>query len=1048
MWANEYISGTHTTLAQVPIISKGSDPIIPSNDETGTGQDSPATVQTTGFGSTYHLVGNSLHTNSNDLITNLGGGGSYPANGWGYGSNISANKILPTPLAEIADHRQVISRVEPRMGLIIRTTREEETEKNTDYLVTSTKAVSLHSDLIVGQQFPITPSYLNRTYTTTSKHTLGTLASPVSHTQPAITMSELYDLPPTFEIDGNRSKGLPPGNDTTKTTPRSGAEDIWNVRGGSDLPPWGGVYILRKTFLNRQEEGSLSTVNNYSAVNNTIKATASHPQRQYVDYIVRPFRPNKMYPFASLHRNQDGYLLGPHTVDTGVATQPSDNFYHRDKRYGIFELNMAKDEGMTEPILSASDSFSIDWPDPNDFDVVYHLIPSSALLEFFKSDANRIDSDNKIVSTIEPRYSQSTHPGGFEEVSQSETRYSYSDTGIAGDHANQKPQGEAVRKQYIDGNRNTNRVEIKMDYLSGGNRFFVVRDASMLPNDGDLVYPQYSGSIRYTAKNGNILSIDTNATTSPLLASASLPAGHEWPSKVVYYTKKVSGQNTANSSNRYPLTTGARTDISTDMNKKYPLLPSFVDNSIVTSAYITESWYRSDETGFTRTGLSYRGVTFYTPQDFIMMTQRPFQLFDGSSKGVIKAKKRSNKLMRDGRELDINFVPPYLYDEDNKKWRVAEIKEEFDGKTLVFKNMEGESLTDSGVEIGDVFLGQYATIGVRTTDAVMTLLNDGATDSAGFNLKEPNMLASTESSSSIGGHPSFKDIMMHSNSFISRNTRGLNILEVIRNSSQLDGNQLINISSGILIYSSQVFRQTGKRIGSDSGARDVSVSRMFDSPNVVTVKGDKIAENEAVLVEVKDVERMKLQAGAGADENVVRSFTQAVPGLKTNKNALRLAKSLLARIENGAPLVQIMGLLNATSVQPGDVVTINLPVHGLNGLFAVFETTHNYEDGTSNFVVAQYEKGIEGILSDLQSNIGNVSGNEEVAASSSMTIALSSSAKLVIVHRIVARSNNNTKMTIGHRASATDRKGAIGVQGGNRRALPIGMSKSRPYVVR
>ena len=65
-----------------------------------------------------------------------------------------------------------------------------------------------------------------------------------------------------------------------------------------------------------------------------------------------------------------------------------------------------------------------------------------------------------------------------------------------------------------------------------------------------------------------------------------------------------------------------------------------------------------------------------------------------------------------------------------------------------------------------------------------------------------------------------------------------------------------------------------------------------------------------------------------------------------------------------------------------------------------------------------------------------------------MTIALSSSAKLVIVHRIVARSNNNTKMTIGHRASATDRKGAIGVQGGNRRALPIGMSKSRPYVVK
>ena len=263
----------------------------------------------------------------------------------------------------------------------------------------------------------------------------------------------------------------------------------------------------------------------------------------------------KMYAFASEVRNQDGYLLGPHTIDTGVVTQPSDNFFHRDKRYGIFELNMDKADGMIEPILSASDPFSIDWPDPNDFDVVYHPIPSTALLEFFKSDANRIDSDNQIVQNIEPRYSQSTHPGGFEEVSQSETRYSYSDTGVAGDHALQKPQNESVRKQYIDGNRNTNRVEIKLDYLSGADRFFVVRDASMLPNDGDLVYPGYSGSIRYTAKNGNILSIDTDATTSPLLASASLPAGHEWPNEVLYYTKKVSGQGSTNTLNRYPLTT-------------------------------------------------------------------------------------------------------------------------------------------------------------------------------------------------------------------------------------------------------------------------------------------------------------------------------------------------------------------------------------------------------------------------------------------------------------------------------------------------------------
>jgi len=300
----------------------------------------------------------------------------------------------------------------------------------------------------------------------------------------------------------------------------------------------------------------------------------------------------------------------------------------------------------------------------------------------------------------------------------------------------------------------------------------------------------------------------------------------------------------------------------------------------------------------------------------------------------------------------------------------------------------------------------------------------------------------------VGGHPSLRDILDHSNTFISRNTRGLNILEVIRNASQLDGNQLLNKSSGVLIYSSQVFKETGKRLGSDSGARDISVSKMFDSPNVVAVEGDRIAENETIFVEVKDVERMKKQAGAGSDQDVVRALRQEVPGLKTEKEALKLAKSLLSRVENGAPMVRIMGMIQATSLQPGDVITLDLSTHGLVGLFAIFEATHNYEEGTSDFVVAQYEKGIEGILSDIQASVGNMTSQERPLNQDRTVVSLSTSTKLVVVHRIIARNNNNTRMIIGHRSSATDRKGAIGVQGGNKRALPIGMSKSRPYVVK
>ncbi|SVE18757.1 uncharacterized protein METZ01_LOCUS471611, partial [marine metagenome] len=68
---------------------------------------------------------------------------------------------------------------------------------------------------------------------------------------------------------------------------KTNAKDAWTVRGSADLPPWGGTYILRKTYLNRTEEGSLSTAIEGSSGN----ATTSNPRRKTIDYFVRPVRP-------------------------------------------------------------------------------------------------------------------------------------------------------------------------------------------------------------------------------------------------------------------------------------------------------------------------------------------------------------------------------------------------------------------------------------------------------------------------------------------------------------------------------------------------------------------------------------------------------------------------------------------------------------------------------------------------------------------------------------------------------------------------------------
>ena len=163
---------------------------------------------------------------------------------------------------------------------------------------------------------------------------------------------------------------------------------------------------------------------------------------------------------------------------------------------------------------------------------------------------------------------------------------------------------------------------------------------------------------------------------------------------------------------------------------------------------------------------------------------------------------------------------------------------------------------------------------------------------------------------------------------------------------------------------------------------------------------------------------------------------------------MKLAKSILARTENTTPVIEIKGAVRATDITPGDMINIDLPLHGLRGEYAVFESEHNYNRLESNFVVGQYDKGIEGLLSDLQS----VSSTNEPTDESASTIvdlvelAVSGAIKVKAVHRISVRSVSNRGFLIG--AKEAKGMGKIGVRSGNKRALPIGQSKSIFYVVK
>lgn len=1196
-WESKIDPNAASTLPLKAIpMNKGSDPFIDLTQYTGSSSyaqaNSQSAVSSTQFGVSggfYHLRGNALHTNASAIDHSNTSNVHYPTSGWGIGthSDSTITSLLPIPLSEVSDHRQVQSRTEPRLGFVIETENERQTNKNIEYAITSTKAASLHSDLILGQHFPVMPSWTVNTKFTTHNMTI----NPSSPTSQSI--SNPYTLP-TWSPDSKTDKGdggqgvaslaisnagtgytagnltatgggsdgsgftgtytiNPLGNITalnitsgvingaglsnsggngTWTTNGGGgsnaagtfsyikgagfeisatavtnqgtgytsqpdlvianiggqtvdtgglgfsftintttgsiaavsitnsgtgytsaptivmsnagssgvvtatlvtvsnsppiiaakthAKDIWSVRGSADLPPWGGTYILRKTYLNRLEHGSLSTEVEGTGGN----ATTSNQRRKQIDYFVRPVRPLKLYGFAS-DLLQDGWLAGARssTGDSNFEYQP----FTRDNRYGVFEANLDETLGNTNFVTTAEGAFSIAYPDANEHDVTYHLMPSASMLQFFKSDAARKTIDGNFNPEIEARYSQTTHPGGGEVIHQSQVKYIANGTGIGGDFVKHTtPEGISYTQM------NTSmRLFPQFKVADHFSTNIVLEDASLLPSAGTL-FLVGKREIHYTGKTKNKLTGVTNSTGVSDLTGEILR----------YYSNNASDSGTPSTlSDIRPLTI------------PHLIAPTFVDNTITLSKQVSALWNRYDVTqdAVKQTTLSFRGLLEYDPTDFMMINQKPMIIENGKTSARIKTSNSSIRELRfDGKELTSSYFPPYLFDSKGFSLRIAGLDKEEQSSSLLFRNIKSDSLVDAGLEEGEILMGQKGFVGIRTSDAALMLLDDSGSELAGFNVTPSNSLLAKdrEVSSTINAHPSLRLINDHSSIFTARKTRGLNIMEIIRNLTQIDGKQLVNEKNGSLVYSSASFINRGSNLGLGSGIQSVSASKMYDSPNEIVVVGDSMASNERVFVVVKDLEKMKMNANRGSESNLVRTLRQEIPGLKTNNEALKLAKSILSRAENGAPLININGALKASSIQPGEIVTLNLPTHGITGEFVVFEAEHNYSNLTSNFVIAQYDKGIEGLISDIQAVSGNSEPLDEQAGSvvDLVEVSLSSNIEVIAVHRIYVRNVNNVGFIIG--AKHTNGMGKIGVRDGNKRARQIGTSKGIFYEVK
>lgn len=1051
------ITGSSAKFMEAKSVNTGSDPIIGLNHHSGdkakAADSVEAVLQASEFGASvgsefYHHKGSNLHLNAHPVDVKTATQEHYPAVGWGTSKNMpdttqAERGTLPIPLHEIADHRQVQSDLSPRLGLNVETETERSEGRNTDYMVTSTKAVSLHSDLAVGQIFPITPSWVQETRWTktgASKGSITTTAARPNETYGGRSNPNQRNAKPkwTLNEDTDLSALSNPFSDDIQQANGAGIRDHWAVRGSADLPPWGGVFILRKTWLERREEGDLLRTRQ-GGTNATAKAQIAQPVRRYADYIVRMVRPLKVFGYTSENdsdgtlMNQDGWLLGPYATITEAGSK--DQPFTRDKRYGMFESSTNSQGGDIQGISSPYDAApTIEWPDANERDVVWHLIPSANMLQHFKSDAARRDRNGVLNAFVDARYSQSTHPGGGESISQTETVYATDDTFALDPYFRRDKDVEAVRKQpdyalAALGPRTT----IKFDTGTA----LIVEDATAFSKTGYLVIIGLTGSVRYSSRTETKFTI--LSATGQCSSIADL-AGYEVR------------QGSATSS-----------EVATIAHLTPPIvslvvLPSLVDNAVSVGMVLSDKWdaTSSDDSADYATNMAYRGIGHYNPSDFIMLSPQRFVLSDGQNGGFVSYRRTpgTGGLLTpyvDGRLIS-TFAPPYLIDEAQQRWRVAGVRNDDDTEVL-FRNLNAETLSAAGMGIGAVRFGQHMGVGVRTSDAALMLLNDLASAIPGadltiFNIQHEqattdtgvyadysssNMSLTAARTAFLFSHPSLRDMLMHSASFISRKGRGIGVMDILRDLSRIDGHQLSLSENGLLIYSPEVFTGKERRVGTSSGPRNITVSTMLEMANRVIVEGDAVAENEVIRGDVRDIEKMREMGGPGGEEGVERTMKVAVPGVRERNVALRLAKGLLRRSTQGSSLIRVEGLLQSTDIRPGEILNVDFSMENIRGEFAVFEVRHDYATGMTDLIIGQYEKGIEGLIADLQSSTASVQEEDPTRTKEQFSISLNAPIRVVSAQRVLTRFVNGTRFLIGarHRGEPTTHQlGTIGVRGG------------------
>lgn len=349
--------------------------------------------------------------------------------------------------------------------------------------------------------------------------------------------------------------------------------------------------------------------------------------------------------------------------------------------------------------------------------------------------------------------------------------------------------------------------------------------------------------------------------------------------------------------------------------------PTFVDNAVHHVVYET-----------TQSNSKTTQVSKPNQRDFQSTHPRRYRISEEQSSVRIAHTTHEDAPFFNGEQVSASSSRPMLLidaDDPSLRLRTQGIASATKGAQVQLNNMKGRTLADLQMgETSHVYAGQTISVGLRSTDLVEKLFT-----------KALHGLNSVESKG-------------NSTLFVAQNFNSTVLPTAIRYVGRHDHFVMYYDRFGNFVYAPKIFNNKDRQLGIQRGIGKTKVDPITDVANRIIVRGNGIALNDAVSVEVDDSEAQKRQGS-------IKQMKVKDPTANNETKARTSASQLLRLNKKAQGALQSNMHAQSWDLEPGDVVNYDSAIGKVKQ--AIVELEHK-SDGTSNFQLISYEAGLEAVI--------------------------------------------------------------------------------------